>query len=174
MAAGDRTVHGLFAALAGDDGGTIRRLGLNADGALRSPYPYGAGVESDTDDNDADKLFTVPAGHIWIVRWIHVSYVATATAGNRYLQVDVRDASDVIICRLLNGHPITASQTERITFGPIPVDDSTPGSVVTYAGLPATLFLRGGYDLRVYDTGTVDIAADDMHVFIGREELAFT
>lgn len=121
-------------------------------------------VSSDTAANDSDKTFTVSSGKVWDVKWVYVSYAATATAGDREICFEVQDASANVIFRAYFSTIIIASQTVEATFG-VGLDSMQKTQVpIPPMNLPAS------YVVRIYDINAVDAAADDMTLRFVYEE----
>ena len=76
---------------------------------------------------------------------IHIVVTATATVGTRTVDVEIRDAADVVLASITLGN-VTASQT--ITFRVYP--GSGDGELPPF-------MLRTGFDLHVEDTAAIDV-----------------
>lgn len=121
--------------------------------------------------DDSDKTITVPDKTQWRVLWIWIEYVATATVGNRILQIDIRDPSDDVIYSVTAVAAIVASATEYARAVP----SDAIAAAETVAGfhtlpLPHECILPAGYDIRIYDSAAIAAAADDMVVQMMVEE----
>ena len=143
-------------------------------------YPWGKGTPKWTYDataNDSDKSFTVPTGKIWKILSLEACLKATATVGNRVLQISISDGTNAIY-RFQNSTNITASQQGTVYMAA----NVTPGAV-TKRGLegaepgvaqntavavpsPDDMYLLAGYVVRVYDTAAVDASEDDLTVVL--------
>lgn len=171
MAAGDQTPETQRSKVAGDNSGITRLLGCNADGMLYTHPWSNFGVSQDLLANDSDKTFTVPANHLWIVNWIMVNYLATATAGNRDLVCNVLDDSANLLSRFTTGTTIIANDQRHIVWGGAHSTLNDASQQVIGGPFVPNLILLPGYQLRVFDFTAVDPAADDMGVTIGRQEI---
>lgn len=124
-------------------------------------------LQSDTNLNDSDKEFTVPALKEWSIESIYIEYTSTATAGTRLLTMEIQDgASDVVLQMPL--YDMIASQEVHLTYAN--VGDGTSQSMVTFDFLVLEelppLLLPAGYKIRIYDAAAIAAAADDMIVHI--------
>lgn len=128
---------------------------------------------SDTTANQNAKVVTVPAGYEYQVLWIYVAYTSDANAGNRQLEVQIRDGADTVIGDVRPGAVQAASLTRNYMFGPS-LADLTAFRDTDYlmTPFPPTVFLPAGYDIRVFDNNNVS-AADDFNLYIqvARREL---
>ena len=121
-------------------------------------------IQSDTAADDSDKIITVDSDERWHVFAIYVSLVSTATVGNRQLQVDFRDDSNNVFCSILAGATQAASLTYNYSLAPgLPHLTAVIGTNLM-TPMPATMLLKPGWDIRIYDNAAVDAAADDMTV----------
>jgi len=127
---------------------------------------WSPGLTYDTNADDSDKTFTVPTSTEWKIKSIWVSYVSTSTAGNRQLTIEIQDASSNIIARLKAGTTQAASQTRYYLFAPDVPDLTAFRDTNHLTTTMPTWVLPASYVVRVYDSGTVAPAADDMSVYI--------
>lgn len=121
----------------------------------------------DSDANDSDKvILTVPAGKVAEIQYMHVRLVSTATVGNRQLVALVRDGDDTLVADYHAGATQAASLTRDYAFhqGQYRETSFVDGSI--QVSIPTNFMMLPGWDLRVYDSGAVDAAADDMTVDI--------
>jgi len=126
------------------------------------------GTISDTDTNDSDKSFTVPASTERHILSIWVEYASTATVGDRQLVVEVQKAGpDVTAHWARAGVVQAASLTYYYEFAP-GLADLTAMRDTDYltTPIPVTSILKATDILRVYDNNAVAAAADDMVVHI--------
>lgn len=128
-------------------------------------YPWGKGTVKwlrDAALNDSDKSFTVPAGKVWSLRWLFATLATTATVGNRFIWVIITNgANDVWIHKQATSHP--ASTTYNYNFAP--QYSTQTGTTERTAPLMDAL-LPAGYVIRIYDSGAIDAAADDLTVVL--------
>lgn len=104
-----------------------------------------------------DKVFTVPANRLWIVRWIHLGLTTTATLGNRTPVVDYRDAGDGVIFRLIHPQQYTENTTNvYYEFFPGAARE-TALMGINLGPLPPVSCLPAGYDVRIYDNDNRDV-----------------
>jgi len=116
----------------------------------------------DATANDSDKSFTVPAGKVWDMKMIRIVLVTTATVGNRILTISINSAGAAIWYFASAAH--AASTTREYMLGFQGVYDDVATTVFTLiAGIPPML-LEEGDIVRVYDSATIDAAADDLTV----------
>lgn len=109
--------------------------------------------------DDSDKSFTVPVGKVWKLFGASAYLVASATVGNRNLELRISNAAGDELSRTMTGPNITAGQTGRANFfGGM---YSTASGISMLPGIfPATL--GAGMTVRILDQSAVDAAADDM------------
>lgn len=119
----------------------------------------------DIDLNNSDKTFTIPSGVQRKLLYARIRLITTATAGNRRIRVQVRDFNDDILYDVVAINVQVASTTEFYTLGQF---DRPSEDVATfhYLPIPVNLWLREGYDIRVFDDTAVAALADDLR-FIG-------
>lgn len=133
-------------------------------GRLRIFDEWEPHLEADVAANDSDKTIAVPASYEWLLQSIYVEFTSTATAGNRQLTVEIQDGSANVIAIFKAGIVQAASITRYYQFS-VGVVDLTSFRDTAYLTTPITeLLLDEDYDIRVYDSATVDAAADDMEI----------
>ncbi len=120
--------------------------------------------------NDSDKTFTVGAELAWLIHTVSVNLASTATVGNRQLQVYITDASDVIFYRGKAGAVQAASLTYDYDFAPGHPRETSVVANTLLVPLPQALWVPTGWKVRVLDSAAVDVAADDMKVYILGQE----
>lgn len=130
----------------------------------------------DTVLNDSDKIIlTVPANQKVSLNYIGGHLIASATAGNRQLQIQVYRSGDVFYFGVNAGAVITAANRAQIqtwvgaAFSAAAVDKASiiDGQTVTGTVQPMPeLILTAGDYVRVLDAAAIDIAADDMTTVI--------
>lgn len=143
-------------------------------------YPWGKGTpkwEYDATANDSDKTFTVPAGKVRQLLSLEACLKATATVGNRFLQISMTDGTNSIY-RWQNSSAIAASQqgtvymAANVTPGVVSkrgLDGAEPGAgqaTAVAVPCPDMMILTAGYTVRVWDTAAIDPAADDLTVVL--------
>ncbi len=119
-------------------------------------------LQADEALNDSDKTFTVPAARIWEIQSIRAELVTTATATNRQMAVQVRDASADIIFEIVAGGDQAPSLTYNYHFSPHLTDLGAVRDVTFFMTPFPSLILPAGFDVRIFDNNAVDAAADDM------------
>lgn len=123
-----------------------------------------AAVQDDQTSDDTDKTFTVPAATQWKLLALMVILVTNATAGNRIIELHVRDASDTQFLRLDHGVVQTASLTVRYIYVPgVSRESAISGGFLYIPSLP-DLWLPTGFDIRAFESATIS-ATDDMSIF---------
>lgn len=135
---------------------------IDALGRLRTYDDWTPSLQSDTNANDSDKTFTVPASTQWRIKSIWVDYTSTAVAGNRQVTVEIQDGAANVLARVIAGIVQAASLTRYYLFASHVTelaafrDTSYLTTIMPEWVLPAT------YVVRVWDNGARDPAADDM------------
>lgn len=120
--------------------------------------------EYDSTANDQDKTFTVKVGRTWKLMYGLITYVATATVGNRLIEVIVKNAAAETLFKTYAGFAVTASQTInfRLVTG-TPTDTSADSNSFADIHIPDSLIMAGGWTIQFIDNSGTD-AADDMTV----------
>jgi len=121
----------------------------------------------DATADDSDKTFTVPANKLWKVKWILARFVTTATVGNRGLEVQIGDGTNIIGYIGNGGVQAASTTTNSMFYNGAP--NTATGSNRTI-GTPPDMLLPAGYTIRIWDTAAIDAAADDLTVAICVEE----
>ncbi len=120
---------------------------------------------ADVSLNASSKIFTVPAGHEWEIHGLGAALVTTATVGNRQIVVDVRDAGDNVVIRIVAGATQAASLTRTYHAAPtLPAAAAFVGNALTMP-FPEKVLIPAGWDIRVWDSAAIDAAADDLSVW---------
>lgn len=116
--------------------------------------------------NDSDKTFAVPAGRVWSVLWIWIRMSTTATVGNREIIVDIRDDTGTVIASLNTGINHAENLIRFYLFAEgLPRETAFFSTDNLYHPTPK-ISLPPTFDVRVLDSAVVDVAADDMFVYI--------
>ena len=146
------------------DAGDVGAIFVDVDGRIQTALAGTVSRTSDQTANDSDKSFTVPAGKQWLVMGIYADFRPTGTAGNRRLQVQIDDGSDVI-WRTYPDNLIPATNRFDMAWGPgFPLATATQTGVrAQYAPLPE-FWLDAGWNLQILDAASVDGAADDLRL----------
>jgi hypothetical protein len=119
----------------------------------------------DSTTNDSDKVvLTAATGFAEEILSVHVVLTSTATVGNRQVIIAIRDENDVLVADFHAGAVQAASLTRHYTCGQGVYRETSfiDGSI--HMPMPKDMYLLPGWDLRVYDSGAIDAAADDMTV----------
>ena len=133
-------------------------------GAIRNAETQSPALQSDEAADDSDKTLTVPADTAWKILWVWVELNTSATAGNRQLRVDFRDASDDIMLHVQAGMTQPASSGRAYLFAPCVPASIALVATQLYIPYPPDVWLTAGQDVRVLDGATIAPAADDMVV----------
>ena len=118
----------------------------------------------DTDANDSDKIFTVPANKIYRLQTARITLVSTSTVGSRQIVVEFGDGSNVIFA-MRAGTTQAASLTRYYNYG-VGIQELTSFRDTDHlqCSLPDNLQLPAGYTIRIYDNKAIAAAADDMTI----------
>jgi len=118
---------------------------------------------SDTALNDSDKTISPPGNNVRL-KLIRVEYTATATAGNRSLQVRFLDGDGDTFWATTVATAFVASDVMVVNFTAnativVPVDNGAEG-----AQNISDIIFNSAWSIQVIDTAAVAAAADDMIV----------
>lgn len=160
-----REVFGIFQKRYRDMGDGTHAEVVAIGGAVSDSWRAFSLIDETADDSD--KSFVVPADTERLIYSVRVALTTTATAGNRQIVIEVQDDAGKVVSRALAGSTQAASLAKEYLFA-IGADTQTVGDYLSNA-LPV-LKLGAGWTLRVYDSGAVDAAADDMSVFVSGDE----
>lgn len=134
----------------------------------------------DSTANDSDKIvLTAPNTNtnrkMIEILHVHVVLVSTATVGNRQLIMSIQDDTDTLVTDFHAGATQAASLTRHYGFaqGVYRETSFVDGSIQIPFPTEGTVLLPG-WDLRVYDSGAIDAAADDMTVDVIYREVNLT
>jgi len=129
------------------------------------PFPELKAFQDLTLDDSAKAIFTVPAGEVYELLWVHIQVTASAKAGNRQFCVDVIDNSAVLVLQIHTGEFVTANEVWEITWAPsYPLQEDETGVKLMLAPLPSPLSIPTGWTVGVKDYYGVDVAVDHMLV----------
>lgn len=171
MAAGDLLNPTVKSLLLATQATNRRQVGCNTDGMLHTnPYTQ-FGVEQDLLANDSDKIFTVPANHIWLIHWVMVNLTTTATAGVRFIVCEFIDAAGNVLARTGGSTGVAASSNETFLFAGAQFSIAYASHDGQDSAFPNRMLLPAAFQLRVFDFAAIAAAADDMEVTIGRQEI---
>lgn len=128
--------------------------------AVDSPSAIGNPVEllnANTGGANNNRTFTVPANKIWQVQSLRVSYVTSATVGNRGLRVTYETAGGAVLYSQRTGVIQTASLTREYAFSPgAPYDTVFGGVNSDYLLVPLSpLLLKAGQVIRLRDPANI-------------------
>lgn len=123
-------------------------------------------LTQDTNENDSDKSFTVPANTEWELLWIWVEYDSTSTAGNRQLEIQIIDSGSTI-AQWQAGIIQPENISYNYLFG-VGIPDLLTIRDGNYLTTPMMggQFLTEGQTIRIWDNNAIDSSADDMVVRI--------
>ena len=140
--------------------------------------PWGQGTPvllRDATANDSDKSFTVPAGKVRVYTVIIGQLVATATVGNRSLNIELTDGTNKIMTFPGSGN-VAASSSGMVTAGiqsaanttiaRLRLDSNAAVAIINDNPMLVPLIVPAGYVVRVWDVNAVDAAADDLTVVL--------
>jgi hypothetical protein len=126
--------------------------------------------------DDSDKSFTVPTGKQWKMRYLAYSLKATATVGNRLMQMKITDGTNPIYPGYYPNTNLAASAygSVIVSFGSVTPNapttryglDYANTSTVNYVEVYPEMTLTAGFIIRCWDSAAIDPAADDMAVSI--------
>jgi len=143
---------------------------------MSKEYPWGKGTPTwvrDATANDSDKSFTVPAGKVWVIKSVYHEELCTATVGTRLFWALITNGADVVYRS--PGVSLTASQqgagqyacgfSSYLTTIPTRTLSGATNNAQNTAFMP-DFVMPAGYVVRVYDSATIDAAADDLTVVL--------
>ena len=121
---------------------------------------------SDATANDSDKTFTVPASTIWEPLFVAVTFVTTATVGNRKMRMEIGDGAALWWYK--EWAPLQVASQTRVYFAALGLPDDAAFDAVGRARilLEPRFPLPAGWTVRLYDVNAIDATADDMTVKI--------
>ncbi len=121
-------------------------------------------VLSDTVANDSDKSITVGTGISYKLISGSVQFTSTATAGNRQLELRVKDELGNVVFKVAAPSVQAASLTYNYSFGSgIPA--STVVALTVMMPIPEDMILLSGWSIQIIDSAAIAAAADDMNMF---------
>jgi len=96
---------------------------------------------------------------------IFIDLTTSADVGDRQLQIVIQNAQARTIADFRPNVVQAASLQRFYNFGPSLANQlAFYDTVQLQTPIPPTLFLKGGYTIRVFDNNAVAVAADDMLV----------
>jgi len=105
---------------------------------------------------------TVTTGYEWQLQWLRVSYVSSATVGNRNLAWQIISGGQVI-ANFTCGVIQAASKTYTYLFAPgMPDSVAVRDSTFVSSPMPACMILPAGAIFRVLDIKDIDDSGDSM------------
>lgn len=119
--------------------------------------------QADATADDSDKTLTVPAGNTWVLQFLSVNFVSTATGGNRQLRVEIGDGTNLLWFKDFGAVQAASLTRDYYAASDLPDDTSFDSDGRIRMQLEAHV-LPAGYTVRIYDTATIDPTADDMVV----------
>jgi hypothetical protein len=121
---------------------------------------------SDFAFNSSNKLVLVPVGKQWRLVSVYVTFISSATAGNRQLDLLLLDASGNLMGKYIAGAVQAASVTRLYSFAVGHPQDTAFTNTLMLRAIGSEVILSAGFGLRVWDSTAVDAAADDMSVTV--------
>lgn len=119
-----------------------------------------------TGDNSKD--FTVPAGKMWRFLYGYAEFVSTATVGNRRIQIQFRDGTNLLWNSVaLNVQ--TNNSTEAYHFHSSQGDNSENTAIRHFIAVPEQAWLEENQVIRFQDSASID-ATDDIKIRFFVEE----
>lgn len=106
---------------------------------------------------------TVTTGYEWQLQWLRVSYVSSATIGNRNLAWQIINSGGQVIANFTCGTIQAASKTYTYLFAPgMPDSVAVRDSTFVSSPMPASMILPAGAIFRVIDIKSIDGSGDSM------------
>lgn len=102
------------------------------------------------------RAISLPAGPASALISVRVSFVTTATAGNRVLALQAKDAAANILFEIPISANVAASLTTIITWAAGAPNFSSGTRQV--ANIPVGLVLPAGSSIQIFDTANIDVA----------------
>lgn len=120
-------------------------------------------ILADSNADDSDKSFTVPAGYEYRISNVLVTLATTAAVGNRQLAITLTDGTNLLVI-IRAGIVQAASLTRYYNFSKnMPELVAFRDTDYLSSQIP-DIILKAGYVIRVYDNAAIAAAADDMTV----------
>lgn len=115
---------------------------------------------------NADNAYTYIARQPIAVRWLHVTYTATATVGNRLLTMTVKNAAGEAMYDIRAGAVQAASQIRHYSFQPGVYREAAFVNNEIQVAIPEGI-LEAGWSLTIEDENNVDAADTFVLAFQG-------
>ena len=113
----------------------------------------------------SNKLITVAAGEKWMVQWVYLKFVSSATAGTRPPELNFLDASSNVIYKSRMGTDQGNNDTRYWSWIPGVPQANGSNQNMAFCPLPPGAILPAGYQIQVKDANNVDNAADRFDVY---------
>lgn len=126
---------------------------------------------SSTVTNDSDVTFELKSNKTHTVQSIWVELAATATVGNRQIEIQFQDPTGDVIGVIRAGVVQAESLTRKYFFGGALDITSFRDTDLLMVAMPA-IKLDANFKIRVFDNNAIAAAADDMVVHILIDEQA--
>lgn len=107
----------------------------------------------------------VPLNELWEITYIYVEYTASADVGSRWLEVDILNASGVLVCPSTTGVQPTASTTYKFLFSFSGFFGTSSNENYALGASPAGAYALPGFTLRSHDDAAIAVA-NDSQVFV--------
>lgn len=119
--------------------------------------------KTDLTVNESSKTLTVPAGKVWVLQFLSVKLITTATGGNRQMRVEIGDGTDLWWFKDFGA--VQAASLTRYYYAASdhPDDTSFDADDRIRMQLEAHI-LPPGWTVKVWDSAAIDPTADDMEV----------
>lgn len=109
----------------------------------------------------ASCAITVPDGVYWEIENVHLSYISTATAGNRAIGIQFRDSGPYVFKEIYWTTVQPASKQWRYDTNQVAASTFVATAAIDFQTVPFTpVFLPPGYSLVFADLAAIDAAAD--------------
>lgn len=112
-----------------------------------------------SNDSDINIVFVNGAK----LNWVQLTYVSTATAGNRQVELRVKDAAGNVLYSVSAGAVQAASLTRQYLFMKGVAREAAFVATHITCPMPEPIVPPGG-TLQIIDTAAIDAAADDLTV----------
>ena len=144
------------------DDGDVGAVALDADARILINSGWTPGLQSDTDLNDSDKSFTVPASTEWRIQSIWIEMTTSADAGDRHMEVQIQEAGTDVIAEVKVALVQAESLTRYYLFAPHVTELAAFRDTDILSTIFPDLTLPAGYIIRIWDNKAIAAGADDM------------
>lgn len=110
------------------------------------------------------KTYTIPSNGMWLLNWIHLSYTANATVGNRKIGLHIYDGSNNERWSIESEINQTAGNTVHyIYIQGVARETSLGGNNDIVSILPKDMYLKPGWKITFHDSAGIS-AGDNMGI----------